>query len=56
MCYRGTYVLDGESVVFRTVPDGEVYRHVLETCAFEVDEIDEFYTAGACWLSVACTC
>jgi len=29
------YVLEGESVVFRIVSDGEVYRHALETtCAW----------------------
>ena len=44
------YVLEGESVVFRTVSDGEVYRHALETtCAFE---IDEFYQSGWSVLAV----
>jgi uncharacterized protein len=47
------YVLEGDSVVFRTVPDGEVYRHALETtCAFEIDEIDEFYQSGWSVLAV----
>jgi len=40
-------------VVFRTVSDGEVYRHALETtCAFEIDEIDEFYQSGWSVLAV----
>jgi hypothetical protein len=47
------YVLEGDSVVFRTVPDGEVYRHALgTTCAFEIDEIDEFYQSGWSVLAV----
>jgi hypothetical protein len=48
------YVLEGDSVVFRTVSDGEVYRHALgTTCAFEIDEIDEFYQSGWSVLAVA---
>jgi hypothetical protein len=48
------YVLDGDSVVFRTVSDGEVYRYALETtCAFEIDEIDEFSRSGWSVLAVA---
>jgi hypothetical protein len=40
-------ILEGVGVVFRTVPDGEVSGHGLETtCAFEIDEIDEFYRSG----------
>jgi uncharacterized protein len=47
------YVMEGDSVVFRTVPDGEVCRHALETtCAFEIDEIDEFYQSGWSVLAV----
>ena len=47
------YVLEGDGVVFRTVSDGEVYRHALETtCAFEIDEIDEFYQSGWSVLAV----
>lgn len=41
------YILAEDGVVFRTVPDGEIYRHALETtCAFEVDDIDEFFESG----------
>jgi hypothetical protein len=40
-------------VVFRTVSDGEVYRHALETtCAFEIDKIEEFYQSGWSVLAV----
>src|SRR6187200_1544451 len=50
---RVNYVLEGQSVVFRTVSDGEVYRHALETtCAFEIDEMDEFYQSGWSVLAV----
>ncbi len=41
------YVMEGDGVIFRTVPDGEVFRDALETtCAFEIDQIDEFYQSG----------
>jgi nitroimidazol reductase NimA-like FMN-containing flavoprotein (pyridoxamine 5'-phosphate oxidase superfamily) len=41
------YVHTEDGVIFRTVPDGEVARHALDTsCAFEIDEIDEFFEAG----------
>jgi nitroimidazol reductase NimA-like FMN-containing flavoprotein (pyridoxamine 5'-phosphate oxidase superfamily) len=41
------YVLTEDGVIFRTVPDGEVARHALDTrCAFEIDETDEFFEAG----------
>jgi nitroimidazol reductase NimA-like FMN-containing flavoprotein (pyridoxamine 5'-phosphate oxidase superfamily) len=53
------YVLEGESVVFRTVSDGEVHRHALETtCAWRWTTRSTSSTspAGACWLSVACNC
>jgi uncharacterized protein len=41
------YVLVDDRIVFRTVPDGEIYRHALSTnCAFEVDETDEFFESG----------
>ena len=40
-------------MIFRTVPDGEVFRHALETtCAFEIDEIEEFYQSGRSVLAV----
>jgi uncharacterized protein len=46
------YILAGDYVVFRTVPDGEIFRHALSSvCAFEVDETDEFFEAG--WSVVA---
>jgi hypothetical protein len=41
------YVLAGDRIIFRTVPDGEIYRHALSTnCAFEIDEADEFLESG----------
>ena len=41
------YVLAEDSVIFRTVPDGEIYHHALSSiCAFEVDETDEFFESG----------
>ena len=41
------YVLTADGVIFRTVPDGEVARHAMDSlCAFEIDEIDEFFEAG----------
>jgi hypothetical protein len=48
----------GDGVMFRTPPDGMVFRHARETtCTFEIDEIDEFYQSGrSCWPSVVCTC
>jgi len=47
------YVLEGDGVIFRTVPDGEVFRDALETtCAFEIDQIDEFYQSGWSVLAV----
>ena len=47
------YILVGDGVVFRTVPDGEVFRHALETTwTFEIDEIDEFYQSGRSVLAI----
>jgi uncharacterized protein len=47
------YVLQGDGVIFRTVPDGDVFRDALETtCAFEIDQIDEFYQSGWSVLAV----
>ena len=41
------YVLAEDSVIFRTVPDGEIYHHALSSIsAFEVDETDEFFQSG----------
>jgi uncharacterized protein len=41
------YVLAEDSIIVRTVPDGEIYHHGLNSvCAFEVDETDEFFEAG----------
>ena len=41
------YVLVDNSIVFRTVPNGEVYNHALSSmCAFEIDETDEFFESG----------
>jgi uncharacterized protein len=41
------YVFADDCIIFRTVPDGEIYRHALNTnCAFEIDETDEFFQSG----------
>jgi hypothetical protein len=41
------YVLVDDRIVFRTVPDGEIYSNALSTnCAFEIDETDEFFESG----------
>ena len=41
------YIVAEDSVILRTVPDGEVYHHGLSSiCAFEVDETDEFFQSG----------
>jgi uncharacterized protein len=41
------YILANDCIIFRTVPDGEIYRHALSsTCAFEIDETDEFFESG----------
>jgi nitroimidazol reductase NimA-like FMN-containing flavoprotein (pyridoxamine 5'-phosphate oxidase superfamily) len=41
------YVFVDDRIIFRTVPDGEIYRHGLSTkCAFEIDETDEFFESG----------
>jgi uncharacterized protein len=47
------YILTEDGVVFRTVPDGEVARFALDsTCAFEIDDIDEFFESGWSVLAV----
>jgi hypothetical protein len=41
------YVLVNDSVIFRTVPGGEISHHALSSiCAFEIDETDEFFESG----------
>jgi uncharacterized protein len=41
------YIVAEDSVILRTVPDGEIYHHALSSiCAFEVDETDEFFQSG----------
>jgi nitroimidazol reductase NimA-like FMN-containing flavoprotein (pyridoxamine 5'-phosphate oxidase superfamily) len=46
------YTLIDDCVIFRTVPNGEIYRHALNSnCAFEIDESDEFFQSG--WSVVA---
>jgi len=41
------YVVAGDSVILRTVHDGEIYHHALSSIsAFEVDETDEFFESG----------
>ncbi len=47
------YVLTDDGIVFRTVPDGEVARHALDaSCAFEIDDVDEFFESGWSVLAV----
>jgi len=46
------YVINNDSIIFRTVPGGEIFHHALESiCAFEIDETDEFFESG--WSVVA---
>jgi uncharacterized protein len=46
------YIFVDDFVIFRTVPDGEIYHHALSSiCAFEIDETDEFFQSG--WSVVA---
>jgi len=46
------YVLGADCIIFRTVPDGEIFRYALNsTCAFEIDETNEFFESG--WSVVA---
>jgi uncharacterized protein len=46
------YILGDDCIIFRTVPDGEIFRHALNSnCAFEIDETDEFFESG--WSVVA---
>ena len=41
------YVFANDCVIFRTVPDGEIFHHALSSvCAFEIDETDEFFESG----------
>ena len=41
------YILANDSIIFRTVPDGEIYCQALSsTCAFEIDETDDFLEWG----------
>lgn len=41
------YILTEDSIIFRTVPDGEIYHHALNSiCAFEIDETDELFESG----------
>ncbi len=46
------YVLADDSIIFRTVPNGEIFHHALNSmCAFEIDDTDEFFESG--WSVVA---
>ena len=46
------YIFADDCIIFRTVPDGEIFHHALNsTCAFEIDETDEFFESG--WSVVA---
>ena len=46
------YVLADDSIIFRTLPNGAIFRHALTSmCAFEVDDTDEFFESG--WSVVA---
>jgi len=43
----GELSLVDECITFRTVPDGEIYRHAFHpNCAFEIDETNEFFESG----------
>jgi hypothetical protein len=47
------YVLTDDGIVFRTLPDGEVARNAMDaTCAFEIDDLDEFFESGWSVLAV----
>jgi uncharacterized protein len=47
------YVLTDDGIIFRTVPDGEVARNAMDTtCAFEIDDVDEFFESGWSVLAV----
>ena len=46
------YIINNDSIIFRTVPGGEIFHHALQSiCAFEIDETDEFFESG--WSVVA---
>jgi uncharacterized protein len=46
------YILGDSCVIFRTVRDGEIFRHALSSnCAFEIDETNEWFESG--WSVVA---
>ena len=46
------YVLADDSIIFRTLPNGAIFHHALNSmCAFEVDDTDEFFESG--WSVVA---
>jgi len=41
------YVLADDSIIFRTLPNGAIFHHALNSmCAFEVDDTDEFFESG----------
>jgi hypothetical protein len=41
------YILADDGIIFRTVPDGEISRHALDSiCAFEIDETDDLFESG----------
>jgi len=47
------YVVAGDSVILRTVHDGEIYHHALSSiCAFEVDETTSSSSRVGAWLSL----
>jgi hypothetical protein len=44
------YILNNDSIIFRTTPGGEIFHHALESiCAFEIDDTDEFFESGWSW-------
>ena len=46
------YILGDNCVIFRTAPDGEIFRYALNSnCAFEIDETNEWFESG--WSVVA---
>lgn len=40
------YIFDGQTVLFRTSPYGDLARHLAEVVAFQVDGFDDFTESG----------
>jgi hypothetical protein len=47
------FILTEDAIVFRTLADGEIAKYAVDTtCAFEVDDFDEFFESGWSVLAV----